>query len=623
MALWRRLVSRFGKNGVLLLTILGLMLAGVIIYSLEAETPWGKTVQKRLLRQQPLQTREFAIVGLWWGSTISSGLLLLLLGTAGKWMPQGVPHQSLPGNRSAHRVFWAFTLLAVLFAFYLRAPRLAHSLWNDEEYAMRRFSHGSWEKQKDGALKFEPVSWTDTLFLNSHGNNHLLASAITRLSLDGWRTFTHQARETFSETALRTPALIASLLTIILVALLGVKSGGPLIGVGAAFLMAVLPWHVRYAVESKGYSFMLFFICLNLLAILCAMRESKLRWWLLFSVSEAGYLLSFAGSIYVAIAINLIVAVELLKSRNLRGFLTLVAFNVIGAIPVILWMLPSVPQILTYLKAEDSLRLGMGWAWTRDYLSGLAIGFQYDNPGTVHNGTSWLTQSASSSPLFSLFFLGLAPLTLVLGLILAFAQNTASRLVIFAPILAGLMAYAHNAAQNNPMVVWYLLYTIVGIVVAIPLAIASIGKRKPWVAPALLTLFIVAYGVNTWNANQILRVKDRQPIRQTVAAIKEADPNSMTASFGVSDRQSESYDPGVNVLESENDLEERINISRENRIQLYVYYCGTVVSGQRRPELMKRVTQSGDFTFVCTKAGHEEMFSYHVYQLKPAAVTRP
>ncbi|CAN5916037.1 hypothetical protein BH11VER1_BH11VER1_28530 [soil metagenome] len=618
-AFGQRLVLRFGKSGAILLTILCFLLVGSLLYALQAETPWGKSVQKRVSKQQPLQTREYAIVGLWWGSVISSSLLLGLLGTAGKWMPVPVSGGASLKGKVSHRVFWAFTALAVLSAGYLRTPRLNHSLWNDEEYAMRRFSHGSWETQKDGALKFEPVSWNDTLFLNNNGNNHVLASLVTRLTLDVWRVGTHQVREAFSETALRTPALIASLLTIILIALLGLEAGGTWVGIGAAFLMAILPWHVRYAVESKGYSLMLFFICLNLWAILGALRENKLSSWLIFALSEAAYLLSFAGSIYVAIAINLMVAIELLRSRKWKVIRTLTAFNIIGAVPVILWMLPSIPQILIYLKAEDSLRLGMGFPWTRDYLSGLAICFQYDNPGTLHSGTSWLLQSMKSSWFFSLFFLWITPATIALGLVFSFLRNTASRLIILCPMLAGLMAYAHNAAHDNPMVVWYLLYTIIGFVVAIPLAITAIDRVKPWLSPALLAVFISVYGIMTWDANQTLMWHDRQPIRQTVAAIKQIDSHALTASFGVSDRQSQSYDPGVHVLETEKDLEECTKLSRESGAPLYVYYCGEKVSGQRRPELMKKVTQSEEFTFICTKPGHEDMFSYHVYQWKPSA----
>ncbi len=623
VAFWQRLVLRFGKSGALLLVILGFLLAGSLVYAFQAETPWDKTVQKRIAKQQPFQTKEYAIVGLWWGSVISSGLLTVLLATAGKWMPAPASTGATQKQKVSHRVFWAFTALAVLSAGYLRAPRLSHSLWNDEEYAMRRFSHGSWETQKDGVLKFEPVSWTETLFLNDHGNNHVLASAVTRLSLDVWQVATQQTQEAFSETALRIPALIASLLSIVLIALLGREAGGMQVGVGAAFLMAIFPWHVRYAVESKGYSLMLLFICLNLLACLYAMRENKLRWWLVFALTEAGYLLSFAGSIYVAFAINLVFAIELLRLKKFKGILTLVAFNIIGAIPVIVWMLPSIPQILAYLKAEDSLRLGMGWPWMRDYLSGLAICFQYDNPGTLHNGTSWLLQSMNSSWLFSFFFLWIAPAALALGVILAFLRNAASRLIIVAPVLAGLLAYAHNAAQNNPMVVWYLLYTLIGLVIAVPLAIASTGRINRWLPPALLTVFIAIYGMLTWDANQTLIWRDRQPIRQTVAAIRKIDPKAMTAVFGVSDRQSQSYDPGVRVLESEKELEECIRQARDTGTALYVYYCGETVSGQRRPELMKKVHRSDEFTFICSQPGHEDMFSYHVYEWKPSAAPKP
>ncbi len=623
MIQWSKLVSRFGKGGAILIAILSLLLLSLVIYSMKAELPWGKVIQKRISKQLPLQAKEYAIIGLWWGSIGSSFILTLLLGTVNKWLPRPAIEQASTKANSNHRIFWIFTILAVLFSLYLRAPRLSHSLWNDEEYAMRRFSHGTWEPQKDGTSKFEPVSWTETLFDNGHGNNHLMASFVTRLSLDLWRSGTNAKSEAFSEAALRAPSLFVGLITIVIIALLGHEIGGTSVGCSAAFLMAISPWHVRYATESKGYSLMLFFICLNLYAIIRALKDDKIRWWLIFAISEAGYLLSFAGSIYVAVSINLLVTIELLRLKKSRGVFTLIAFNLIGAIPVIIWMFPSIPQILAYLKAEDSLRLGMGWDWTRDYFSGLAIGFQYSNPGLTHSGTSWLSQCLTSTWLYLVFFLWVAPIMLITGIVLSFSRNTASRLTILAPTIAGVMAYAHNSAQNNPMVVWYLLYTIIPVVFALPLAISFFGKNRPWLMHTSICLLVITYAALTWNVNQILQLHDRQPIRQTVATIKEVAPNAMTATFGVSDRQSQSYDPHVHMLESESELQDCINKSRDAKVPFYVYFCGATVSQQRRPDLMKRVAQSDEFTLFAKKSGHEELFSYQVYQLTPSQTSKP
>jgi uncharacterized membrane protein len=80
--------------------------------------------------------------------------------------------------------------------------------------------------------------------------------------------------------------------------MLGREMGMPWVGLGAAGLLALHPWHVRYAVEARGYSLMMFFMCLMLLALIRALTTNKVAAWTLFALAEAGCLLSFAGSLY-------------------------------------------------------------------------------------------------------------------------------------------------------------------------------------------------------------------------------------------------------------------------------------------------------------------------------------
>src|SRR5688572_11417193 len=78
----QRLLRRFGKNGVALLAVMVIMLASAVVYAVEAEKPWGRTVQKRVQKQEPLKATEYAIIGLWWGAVVNAGVLAVLLGTA-------------------------------------------------------------------------------------------------------------------------------------------------------------------------------------------------------------------------------------------------------------------------------------------------------------------------------------------------------------------------------------------------------------------------------------------------------------------------------------------------------------------------------------------------------------
>lgn len=475
--------------------------------------------------------------------------------------------------------------------------------------------------QKDGATTFKPASWEKTLFDNGHGNNHVFTAAAARVSLDIWRAFTGAPAGAFDEAALRMPSFLSSLVTIIIVGWLGFQMGGPAVGLAAAALLAISPWHIRFSTESKGYSTMLAFMAVNLVAATLASRDGRLRWWLLFAGAEAGYLLCFAGSLYVAAAVNLFLAAEFLISGRHREILKLVGFNLLGAIPVIWWMSPSVPQVLSYLNDPNSPRLDMGWPWVRDLLSGWAIGWGHTNPlPELHTGTSWVSEMAHASWPFKIFMLGVLPMLALLGLIAACRRPASRYLAVTAVPLAAALAYAHTALKHQPMWVWYLIYTVIPMVLVLPLGIQLLARRSPRLEAGLLTLLVGAFAWATWDSTAKIREHDRQPIRETVEFIRTQSPTALTGTFGVSDRQAESYDHEVRVLATPEELDAIVKEAQTRSLPLYIYLCGESVTAARRPQMFERVKLSGEFEMLTHLPGTEEMFGYHVYRLKSDAL---
>jgi hypothetical protein len=640
-----KLLHRFGKGGTLLLAIMVMMLAGAVIYAIEAEKPWGRTVQKRLEKHQALQPKEHAIIGLWWAAVVNAGVLGVLIGTAGWWMPgKTANHNSQIKNEETStgkaasagngqgstvhddgavtmkRWLWVLVLGAVMFGAWERWPKLWQSYWNDEAYSLERFAHGAWEEQKDGTVTFEPVTWTATLFENRNGNNHLLNSLTSRLSLDVWRAVTGAPREAFSEAATRMPQYLAALATILVVFLLGCEIGSPLVGAGAAWLMAVHPWHVRYGVEARGYSFMILFVGVTLVGLVRALRTNKLRWWLLFGASEALFLLSFPGALYVALLVNVVCVVELLRQRAWTMTGRLVAFNALASVPVLQWVLPSVPQILAWLNEHLPEYVTDVWQWLQDLGSVMVVGWQYDNPlRESHVGTDWKGVT-SRFPLPPAVEVGLFVVLILAGIALAWRRGPAARLIVVAPVLAAVVSLAMNLRPGNPMTVWYLIYLLIPLTLAMLLPLEAIGRmtKLRWLAPALCAGFVYFYDMGTHTAVAALREHDRQPTRQTVAFIRAQSPDAITATFGVSDRQHSAYDARVKVLESTSDIDACVARSRAGAKPLYVYYCSDQFGQRRRPEIYERVVRSGEFEKAAEFPGSEELFSYRVYRLKPA-----
>ncbi len=613
---WR---GRYGRSGIALLFLV-LMISGLCLHRvLDGPKPWGKEVQKRVQAGAALRAKEYGIIGVWWGCAISAGLGGALLLGARWWMPGGpnAPrHRSVPPPQGG--VFFYTGLFVVLAGGgLLRAPALTHSLWNDEEYALRRYVHGDWKETAGGGREFKPASWEDTLFENYNGNNHLLQSALARLSLEGWRLMREERREVFSETAMRLPSLVAGVFTLVGVALLGAQAGRQWCGLGAAALLALHPWHVRYAMEARGYSLMLLGMVTAVLALLHALRRDKVAAWLTFAAAQAVFLLSFAGSLYVAVSLNAIAAFELLRRREGRRLRTLIGFNLLSAIPVLVWMLPSVPQLVEFLRRVTVLPTPIGAAWARDIGSHLAAGILFINPEPdLHAGTSWVEQAALR-PLWVPLLQYVLPSLAGLGLLLTLLKASAGRLIVWSLAAGGLLAIGHNALAGQSMLSWYLLYLTIPLCVAVPVACLWLAPGGEKTGGLVVLLVVALYGLATEDARARFAHHDRQPIRQTVASYREDYPEALAVVFGVSDKQIESYDPRALVVEEVASLDRIIAQARADKRPLFAVMGGRSASRARVPEVTARVLDSGEFMQHASLPGLEAMFSYEVWRLKP------
>jgi hypothetical protein len=614
---WRQ---RFGRSGLVLLSLLLLVTAACIYHAADGPKPWGKEVTKRQLEGKELRTKEYRIIGLWWGCTISAGLGSLLLLGARQWMPGGPNHPRRPAAPPfATSSLFHFSLFLILGAAALtRAPQLPHSLWNDEEFAMRRYFHGDWQQQSPGGpITFNAATWEDTLFGNQSSNNHLLQSTLSRLSLEAWRLLREKNPEDFSEIAARLPSFVAGIFTLVGIALIGIQIGRQWVGFGAAALLALHPWHVRYAVEARGYSLMMLFIVIALLALLHALRRDKVLAWLTFALAQAAFLLSFAGSLYIAVGLNGLAALELLRRNEWPRLRTLIGFNLLSAIPVLIWMTGPALQIIRFLQQETIMSTPIGLPWARDIGSHLIAGILYKNhEPDLHHGTSWLDQSISQ-PLWQPVMLYLLPALAVIGLLLTLLKPSAGRFLVWSIILGGLLGIAHNALSGQSMFSWYLIYLILPTCLVIPLACYWL---MPWpektAGPAIL-LIIALFGLTTQDARSRFVSHDRQPIRQTVTSYRDTHPEALVTVFGVSDRQIESYDPRAIPIQTPAELEPLLAQAKAENRPFYAVFAGRNASQQRCPDLLARVTSSPDFKLHSRHPGLEAMFSYEVWRWQP------
>ncbi len=601
-------------------------ISGTVANAAELKTLRG-WINSDKLHPGVLREKEHALIGWWYAAAFGMGASFLLAITLPWWAPTGrqegdsvhdVPSADAEDKGetgfarlvSGRPFFVLLVLVAMVVGGWMRMQRLDHSLWNDEEYAMRKFAHGDYGKDELGRPVFQPVEWRSTLAENGNANNHVLHSVLSRLSLSAWKAvWGHEGGE-FSERWLRMPSFIAGVLSIAVIAWLGWEFGLAWLGVTAAWLLALHPWHIRFAVEARGYSMMIFFVCVALLGLIRAQRDDSLRGWLLFALGEFGFLTSYAGSIYVAVAINGMAVVEMLVRRQPRRLISLIAFNLLAAIPVLFLMAPSVPQALGFMVNDSHVRLPISADWVRDLGSHIAAGLLYSNPlNAEHVGTSWETlrhaQPFVYGPLG--WFLGTLAL---LGVVTALFESAATRFAIVGVTLAGGLSFWHASVQHHPNLSWYYLYLLVPLCLSVGLAVMRLQ-----VLPALLSIIVVGlYGYATEVPREVFMRHDRQQIRQTVEAIRTFRPDALTGVFGVSDRQARSYDPAVEVLETPEQLEALVQRAMAGNQSLFVYFCGDRETKVRNPELYERVTQGGGFQFFKQFKATEAMFTYSIYR---------
>ena len=131
-------------------------------------------------------------------------------------------------------------------------PRLGQSLWDDEEYCVRRCTVGGYCVQEDGNVVVKKLPWEVTLW-NSTTTNHIFQSILSRSIHSAWRTIARPTGLQLSEAAARLPSYVSGILLVGVVALLAARFGLAWEGALAAWLVAIHPWHLRFTTDARGY----------------------------------------------------------------------------------------------------------------------------------------------------------------------------------------------------------------------------------------------------------------------------------------------------------------------------------------------------------------------------------
>lgn len=495
--------------------ILGVFALGLVIWLLGADKPWELP--------HTLKLRHLVASMTWWGGAFGGvvllGLMALVPWWEGKW-----DGQEEGGIRATPRWFWPLVIVAMVLTACFAWPRLGFSFWDDEELCARDTLVGRFRMDEEsGKPRFVPRSWQETVFGYKTPNNHVLHSIFSRLL----GSFAPPGDLPFSEFALRIPAWIFGILSVGALAWFLKDAGFALAGVVGAFLLALHPWHIRYASEARGYSLVLLLVPLLFVFWCRAIVRGSWRWWAGCAAAQFALIFTYPGMLFLLVALNILTlpvlalapcAARPFRLQSGRWFFT----NSCAAIGAVIFMLPLVPQARAYFYHESSLQITLGWPWVWRALSFLLAGVPWANG----NDAMALRHLAEHHALVVPgFVLGVVVL-LAVGLV-AFSRQGLPHACLAVVILGTPLAtFAFSRMRQMMIYESYIIYALPGLVALVAVGIVKTTdrlRRLPGgrvMAPAVAISLVAAYAAVTGGFRQGIVRHPLQQIRESVLACR-------------------------------------------------------------------------------------------------------
>jgi hypothetical protein len=608
----------------------GLGAAGIGIFLLVAAKPWDVDLKPG----KTLRVHDFVVTYEWWAAAINFALLILLALSARWWLKparrpaiEWLPEQRTPGW------FWPLVIAAMALTAFWGAQRISQSLWDDEDSSLHRAVLGQYRRDRSGELKLRETTWETALWNYWKPANHQLQTVLSKACLECWQAVARPIGLQFSETAVRFPCLVAGVLSVGALALLLKRLGFAGAGVIAAFLLSAHPWHVRYAVELRGYIFTLLFGPLMIYCLIQAIDSGRWRWWMGFAASEFALLYAYPGCLYTVVIANACGAVALLlrhstwdaRSQHLTRLL--VASTAAGMVYLQL-MLPCFPQLLNYLRTERALG-EIGPRWHKNMGAHLLAGIPWNNSDTPSAGYQELQWAAEVHPHAFLLLRSAALACLVLGALRLGLSRPSGWIAVAVLLLPGPLVYIISRSKNHYLYEWYLLFTLSGLVGVVSLGLdwlTGLARRvHRFAAPLPAALAVATFVVVTQPQRHWLVTHSLQPMREAVLLTRPSldpyDPRQKAITTLSVTGVPWSYDPNIFVISSVEELVGYLQESDRERRILYVNFANAWTASASRPKLFAMIEDDRLFEKTAHIQGFDPTLTTFVRKYKPGSIS--
>lgn len=578
-----------------------------------------------------------AAMGVHYAAAINAGLLVLLLASSKFWS-RDARQPNPPTAIRNPKYFWPLIIAASLLCLGLRLPLASKSLWWDEAWVIEQVSVGRWKadiKQPD-KLKFQAHDWSRCTWYYQKPTNHAPMSLLQKASIMAWQKITHAKRDQFSDLAARVPALAASCLAVILLGLLLRGWGSPGVGVAAAFVLAIHPWHIRYGVDARAYALVVPLCIAGMLTItrIAKTRGEKFLPWLGWGITEFLWLWAYPNAAIDIAALNLVAAFLLWKNHSTdadrwTAFFRLAATNIFAAICLIQVFLPNLIQARHWAGQEADkhvLNADLAASTLSQLIFGQEYWLRWVSPGRdseiipqIIHGAKFPGASFWSPPVFITALL--LALTVAHCIVFFGGKKFRTGIVTLAALFTSSLVFA--AATWTLGSYFYPRFVIALLPVTIAVVCLAIAKAT-WriflallIGVTLLVLYLAPLHLYLTRPYQPLH--DVASFIQNEAMTQNKPP--LVGCYGLGREVMPVYYPTAIPLENASDLAKLQKRAQMEQRPLYVTYGYDNFNRSMLGDGFKTLDDRSKFEEMKSFDGIEPEFTFHV--LKAVATSQP
>jgi hypothetical protein len=641
---------------------LGVIAAGLAIWLLIAPKPWVAAMQVR----GKMETLDYVRIYGWIAGAINIALLGLLAAICPWWTqpsqrstlnspreqgrcPSRRESRSAPTrsrdnagthvqlstfNSNGPRWFWPLVIVAMATTLGYSLPRMNHGFWDDEELNIRTTLYGKFKAdKKTGEIEFKRFNWLETVYGYSRGpNSHTLFGIVSRACEEAWNSIVKPKGFPLVEWPFRVPALVFGVLGVAGVAWLLREFGLPGAGIVAAFLLAIHPWHIRYASEARGYSLLVLLVPLLFVFWRRAMNTGQWNWWGAFALTEFALIYSYPGALFVLVTLNLATLGLMATGRGCSKSCATQAgkwfcVNVFAAILAFQLMLPLFPQAKQYFDFVSSQGFFSGWSWARNTICFMIGGAPWTKSGEPWAGyPEWLA-CYMENPVLFIAVASFAITAILLGALHLLRRGWPSATFVIVMSICPLITFVFAYFKRFLLYENYVIYSLPGAVVCAAAGlsvVASWAQRLPGeriIVPAIASLAVIGYFLYTNPFREWLVQNPLQQIRESVIYCRGTlDPSSATqksvrtASFCIPPYL---YDAHMERLDSAGAFIAALKRADEERVPLLLNVGMPWAARQYSPQMWSLFTNQALFEEPVLLRGFEPSLDRLIAKYKP------